>query len=181
MVTTFAGTSLRTYLDRIPLWRGNHVSIKQLAEDFTRYPYLPRLTETRVLIEAIRDGLGLLTWSKDTFAYADNFDEGSSRFRGLRCGQVINISHSNLNGILVKPDVAQIQQEADAPKTQTSSGTTVFGPAETVQPQTTSAVGENKTPSKQPPDKPHPAKRFHASVTLDPARVGRDARGSPTR
>jgi hypothetical protein len=36
LVTTFAGTSLRRELDRIPLWRGNYVAIKQLAEDFAR-------------------------------------------------------------------------------------------------------------------------------------------------
>jgi hypothetical protein len=27
----------------VPLWRGDHVAIKQLVDDFARYPYLPRL------------------------------------------------------------------------------------------------------------------------------------------
>ena len=31
-----AGTRLRMELDRVPLWRGDHVAIKQLAEDFAR-------------------------------------------------------------------------------------------------------------------------------------------------
>jgi hypothetical protein len=86
LVTAFAGTSLRRELDRIPLWRGNYVAIKQLAEDFARYVYLPRLAEPAVLFSAIRDGLGLLTWEKDSFAYADGYDETASRYRGLRCG-----------------------------------------------------------------------------------------------
>ena len=34
---------LRMELDRIPLWRGDHVAVKQLVEDFARYLYLPRL------------------------------------------------------------------------------------------------------------------------------------------
>jgi hypothetical protein len=58
LVTTFAGTSLRRELDRIPLWRGNYVAIKQLAEDFARYVYLPRLAEPAVLFCARRCDLG---------------------------------------------------------------------------------------------------------------------------
>ena len=114
IVPILAGSSLKDYLDRIPLWRGNHVSIPHLAEDFARYLYLPRLTDTAVLLGAIREGVGLLTWVNDSFAYADSFDEASSRYRGLRGGQNINISEGNLNGLLVKPDVAYAQIEAAA-------------------------------------------------------------------
>ncbi|HEX3532460.1 MAG TPA: Swt1 family HEPN domain-containing protein, partial [Thermoanaerobaculia bacterium] len=49
LLTVFAGTRLRMELDRVPLWRGDHVSVKQLAEDFARYPYLPRLKDPAVL------------------------------------------------------------------------------------------------------------------------------------
>ena len=49
---------------RVPLWRGDHVAIKQLVEDFGRYAYLPRLRDTAVLLDAVRDGLGLLLWSR---------------------------------------------------------------------------------------------------------------------
>ena len=73
LVTGFAATRLRMELDRVPLWRGDHVAIKQLVEDFARYLYLPRLKEPAVLLEAIRDGLRLLTWSQDSFAYAEKF------------------------------------------------------------------------------------------------------------
>jgi predicted AAA+ superfamily ATPase len=175
LVPTLAGTSLRTYLDRIPLWRGNHVSIKQLAEDFARYLYLPRLTETRVVLEAVRDGLGLLTWSKDTFAYADSFDEAAGRFRGLRYGQVVNISDASLNGILVKPDAAQNQQESDAQKTTASAGTVPTESPATTQPQSSGTTGEQGRPSRELLSKASAPKRYHGSVNLDPARVGRDA------
>ena len=49
-------------MDRVPLWRGNHVAIQQLVDDFGRYLYLPRLQSTNVLVNAIRSGLALLTW-----------------------------------------------------------------------------------------------------------------------
>ena len=60
LVTLSLVQFLRTEMDKIPLWRGNHVEIKQLAEDFARYPYLPRLKGSEVLVGAVRDGLGLL-------------------------------------------------------------------------------------------------------------------------
>ena len=30
----------------VPLWRGDHVAVKQLVEDFARYLYLPRLEDS---------------------------------------------------------------------------------------------------------------------------------------
>ena len=60
LITGFAATRLRMELDRVPLWRGDHVAIKQLVEDFARYLYLPRLKDSAVLLGAIRDGLALL-------------------------------------------------------------------------------------------------------------------------
>src|SRR2546422_8755109 len=52
LITQYAGTLLRGELDRIPLWRGNHVNTKELADYFARYVYLPRLRNTEVLLSA---------------------------------------------------------------------------------------------------------------------------------
>ena len=48
--------------------------------------YLYRVKDSEVLLTAIRDGLGLLIWEQDAFAYADGWDEVGSRYRGLRAG-----------------------------------------------------------------------------------------------
>src|SRR5258707_14954290 len=66
-VVALAGTRLRMELDRIPLWRGNHVGVTQLADDFAQYLYLPRLRSSEVLAEAARDGLRIMTWAQDSF------------------------------------------------------------------------------------------------------------------
>lgn len=113
LVTALAGTRLRMELDRIPLWRGNHVAIKQLIEDFARYLYLPRLVDTHVLQAAIGTGLALLSWDHETFAYADGYDDAKSRYRGLPCGQQVHIASGN-TGLLVRPEVASRQQQAEA-------------------------------------------------------------------
>jgi predicted AAA+ superfamily ATPase len=43
LLVNFAASRLRMEMDRVPLWRGNAVSVRQLVEDFGRYLYLPRL------------------------------------------------------------------------------------------------------------------------------------------
>jgi predicted AAA+ superfamily ATPase len=162
LITGFAPTRLRMELDRIPLWRGNHVPLKQLVEDFAKYLYLPRLKDPVVLLDAVREGLRLLTWGHDSFAYADSFDEDAGRYRGLRCGELVNITQDNLTGLLVRPEVALKQQQAE----------TVTGPG----PETPKPPGpHDETPQPPPPTQPARPKRFHGSVSLDPARVGRDA------
>jgi hypothetical protein len=162
LITGFAPTRLRMELDRIPLWRGDHVPVKQLVEDFAKYLYLPRLREPAVLLDAIREGLRLLTWGRESFAYADSFDDVGGLYRGLRCGEMVNVTQDNLTGLLVRPEVALKQQQAER----------VTGPeTKTDGPET-----EDKPPPPPPPPmQPARPKRFHGSVSLDPARVGRDA------
>jgi hypothetical protein len=171
LITGFAATRLRLELDRVPLWRGDHVAIKQIIEDFARYIYLPRLRDSSVLLGAIRDGLGLLTWEQDTFAFADSFDEGAGRFRGLRCGQIGSMTGSDSPGLLVKGDVARKQIDAETVKPPVGvspTGSTSDGGETTAPPPGTEQTGKPAPAALQP-------KRFHGTVELDPARVGRDA------
>jgi hypothetical protein len=154
LVAGFAPTRLRMELDRVPLWRGDHVAIKQFVEDFARYLYLPRLKEPAVLLEAIRGGLRLLTWSQDSFAYAESFDDVAGRYRGLRCGVLVNISEDNLSGLLVHPDVALKQHQAEM-------AATPRGFAE--------PPGEAPTGGAAAESQVRGPKRFHGSVNLDPA------------
>lgn len=170
LVVTLAGTVLRMPLDKVPLWRGDHVTVKQLVEDFARYLYLPRLVESKVLLDAVGDGLSLLTWEQDTFAYADTYDETSGRYRGLRHGQRVTLTDTS-TGVLVKPEAACRQLAAEA----AARGTTTAGVAPT---QAESVDGTRAgPPSNDGSPFPHTTqpRRFHGSVSLEPTRVGRDA------
>lgn len=73
---------------------------------------MPRLRDISVLVGAIHDGPGLLTWQQDSFAYADSFDETATRYRGLRAGQRIALANNDTTGLLVKGDVARAQLDA---------------------------------------------------------------------
>jgi hypothetical protein len=155
-------------LDRVPLWRGNHVAIRQLVEDFGSYLYLPRVQTPDVLLDAIRSGLALLTWEQDAFAYAESFDETAARYRGLRYSTQVGLARDDA-GLLVKPEAARKQLEQEtAPPVSTgggaSGGTTIKPGGPTV----------TTTPPPGPVQPPKP-KRYHGTVVLDPARVGRDA------
>ena len=79
LVTGFAATRLRMELDRVPLWRGDDVAVKQIVEDFARYLYLPRVADPTVLLQSMNDGLALLTWEHDAFGLADSFDDEAKR------------------------------------------------------------------------------------------------------
>jgi hypothetical protein len=155
----------------VPLWRGDHVAVQQLVEDFARYLYLPRLKEPSVLLEAVRDGLVLLTWERESFAFADSFDEAAGRYRGLRGGQDVPMADAGAPGLLVKPEVARRQRDAESAP---PAGGTPVGPAdggEVPVPGTVTGPDDET----EPPQGPAPPKRFHGTVVLDPARVGRDA------
>jgi hypothetical protein len=165
LVSSLGSTVLRRHLDSVPLWRGDHVPIRQLVDDFGRYLYLPRLAGPEVLVQAIRDGVALLTWRADTFAYAESHDESAGRYRGLRGGQSVSLTPDS-DGLVVKPDVAARQLDAEvspspAPPPAPGGETPVSIPS-----------GGDPPPEPAPPQL---LRRFHGSVQLDSARVGRDA------
>jgi len=169
LVTRYGATLLQMELNRL-LWReGDHVPIRQLIEDFASYLYLPRLKDSSSLIQTIIDGVGMLTWEQDSFAYAESYDQESGRYRGLRYMIQITIA-DNDPGLIVKSEVARKQIDAETVK--------VGEPA----PGATGASGTPEPGSVAEPDQPTntvtetpTAKRYHGSVKLDTTRAGRDA------
>ena len=165
LITNFAPSRLRMELEKIPLWRGNHVAVKQLVEDFARYLYLPRLRNSDVLLGAVSAGVGVLTWEHDGFAYADSFDEAAGRYRGLQAGRSsVHVTDSESSALVVRPEVAREQMErekkVDPPLPPPPPG---GGPGP-------------RPPLPPPPPQPKTGpKRYHGAVTLDATRAGRDA------
>lgn len=172
LLPVMGGIRLRTELDRIPLWTGNHVSIKQLAEYMARYLYLPRLRDEDVLLNAIQDGVNTLTWS-ETFAYAEGWDEQRQRYQGLKTATSIRVIVDD-RSLLVLPEAAaaQIEKERPAP-TQLPDGS----PPPPIDPNVGPVVRPQPPKPGDPIPPPPPPKlgRFHGSVQLDPIRMGRDA------
>ena len=194
-VSFLGGTILRTHLDGVPLWRGEHVPVRQLVEDFARYPYLPRLAGPEVLARAVSDGLALLTWELEAFALAEGYDEAAGGYRGLQPGgRTIDVPWESA-ALLVRPDAARRRwdAEAPAPSAPPAAPGTVTGPAGRpgaglgadkgtdtgagTDPGSVAGGGTGRDtgmePTRAPPE--NKARRFHGAVTLDTTRVGRDA------
>ena len=114
-----------------------------------------------------------MIWSKDSFAYAESYDEAASRYRGLRCGQLVPLSLDNLGGLLVKPEPALRQQEMEMARSTSDEVVTEIAPTGT-RGEVPATCGPGERPSDSQPGTALP-KRFHGSVSLDATRVGRDA------
>ena len=148
LITAWSGTRLRMELDRIPLWRGDRVSVAQLWSDFAQYLYLPRLRDPGVLRAAIENGVSQITWEQDGFGYAQAYDEAEGRYRSLAAGMQAS-ALIDTESVLVKPEVAKEQLGDDG--------------------------AQPPAPRKPPPDEPNTVpRRYHGSVVLDPTRVSRD-------
>ena len=170
LVTSFAATRLRMELDNVPLWRGEHVPVSRSLRISPRYLYLPRLSDSSVLLQAISSGVGLLTWEHEAFAFADSFDDEAKRYRGLRGGQVIALADTA--GLLIKPDIARRQMDSESPNPgsrRRSNGCRGC--------RRESVLGAGPEPSgvSPGPQATQQPTRFHGTVKLDTARVGRDA------
>ena len=176
LISGLAASRLRLELEQVPLWRQDHVGIQQLTEDFARYLYLPRLKDSSVLMEAVRSGLGLLTWAQDSFGYAESFDEAAGRYQGLQGGRLVWLNDGSPIGLLVRPEAAMRQLTSETLIMPGTPGTpggavppSIGGGGSTIQPASGGELGEKK------PTPPAASKRFHGTATLDAARVGRDA------
>lgn len=166
LVTNLGATSLKLELDRTPLWRGDHVSVQQLIQDFASYPYLPRLRDPVVLTEAISNGLGNLAWRTETFAYAERYDSASERYSGLMSACATTIRPDD-PGLLVTGAAAERQFDLDRERLLPVDDS---DPVVNVDDDSTERVD----PIQPGPHRQLP-KRFHATVVLDPTRLASEA------
>jgi hypothetical protein len=176
LLVQMGAVRLRTELDRVPLWTGNHVSIKLLTEYMARYLYLPRLQSDQILIAAITEGVAPQMFPSETFGYAEGWDEQKQRYQGLKVGASIRVIVDD-RSLLVKPEAAAAQIEADR-QAALAAGTTI--PGTTTLPigggeGATATSGNGTSTLSQPPVAPARPRRFHGSVQVDPMRLGRDA------
>ena len=114
---------------------------------------------------------------QENFAYAEGWDEARQRYTGLVILRDINPSISS-HSLLVKPDVAMGQLEAEKPANPPTTAETdsVISSDRDRPPSLPSGVG--LTVTETPGDlveKKLVLRRFYGSVEIDPLRINRDA------
>lgn len=167
----FSPVLLRIALDRIPLWKGNHLAAGELWELLARYLYLPRLASREVLYKAVESGPHQLLWDEEGFGLADSYDERTLRYLGLRGpgAQPAQQLPMTAGTLLVRPLAAKDQMEHEAAdKPASTLGNAPEAAA------SSSGVGSHETPPAVPAQ-PRALRRFHATAKLNPLRISRDA------
>ena len=173
LITEWSPVLLKMELDKW-LWKDQpHVGLKWVWDCLSTYLYLPRLQDEDIFLIAVREGVR----SRDFFAYAHGVDK-SGTYQGLQWGGITGSVYLDEQSVLVKPDVAAKQLEAERAATiqptpggyphppSDQGGTTVRNGS----PQTTTGTGVVEVTTT--PTRPT---RFYGSVRLDGRRVGRDA------
>ncbi len=174
----YAGVLLRMELDRVPLWPEGQgfVNLKRVWEYFGQYLYLPRLKDSQVFLEAVRQGVNSLSWQAETFAYAQAVD-ADGRFLDLTTARNAATSIMlNDESVLVRPDAALAQLEADAAAEQEFNdrkGGLFVSPGEQPPLGGDGLNIERAATTTDAPIEPKLARRFYGVVELDPTRLNK--------
>ncbi|HEY8722135.1 Swt1 family HEPN domain-containing protein [Pengzhenrongella sp.] len=113
LMTQIAPAALHVYLgnELRARWNRGYVSVGELWDYCTRYTYMPRLRDRRVLTGMLADVLHDAGWVQQGFALATTYDEATGEFSGLAVpfedldfGPVLDTT------LLVRPDLATQQR-----------------------------------------------------------------------
>ena len=148
------------------LWQNNdHLSLKDLADYFDRFIYLPRLKNKNVLSNSVRGAIGGLT--PGVFAYAEKWNPEEKKYEGLATHQAHNLPVViDSTSVIVRSEVAsKIKNDQEEGENADNEG----------------KQGDNESaPPTRPIDngyegisKPLP-KRFVGAIMIDPLRPNRE-------
>jgi hypothetical protein len=153
-------------MDSVPLWRDReHVSVTQIWDDFTRYPYLPRLKDSRVFLNAVVDGPQELNIEQDGFGYAEAYDDEQRRYRGLVLHDAAEAA--TMTGLIVRYEAAKRQWDEEREAARRAREEADGDGGEVVGEEDGGENGDGATTAK--------VTRFTAWKQLDPVRAGREA------
>ncbi len=179
LAAQYAGVLLRMELDRVPLWPEGQgfVNLKRVWEYFGQYLYLPRLKDSQVFLEAVRQGVNSLSWQAETFAYAQAVDT-DGRFLDLTTARNAATSIMlNDESVLVRPDAAlrQIEADAAAEREFNDRKNGLFVPPGEQPPLGGDGLsGGGEVATADAPANPKLARRFYGVVDLDPTRLNKE-------
>ena len=169
LITKWSPVLLKMELDNW-LWKEeSHISLKRVWECLATYLYLSRLRDSEVLLDTVREGI-----KTQAFGYANSIDD-TGQYNGLQFGSAAGSIYLDDASVLVKPDAAAAQLEADAAQPDSGHPEPPESPPETNQSnapyttqggQTAGAGPETTNPQAAKP------KRFYGTVNLDSIRAG---------
>ncbi|MBN9213516.1 MAG: AAA family ATPase [Microbacterium sp. SCN 70-200] len=141
-------------------WNAGRISIGELWEFHSRYPYLARLREKQVLLDAISGAMTDLGWEGIGFALADGYDDATGDFVGLRL-PIEDAAPAVLTDdmLLVSPALARAQRDRE-----TAAVVPIPGP----HPQPDLSPEHTPKPAPQRPPAPIRNARYRGTLELKP-------------
>lgn len=104
-------------------WNDGRISVGELWGYYTRYPYLDRLRNRRVLDDAVAAALDELEWLGGGFALATGYDETTGDFTGLALPNSADTFATVTDAtLLVAPNLAVAQREREDARTDAGHG-----------------------------------------------------------
>lgn len=164
LIHSWSPDNLRIELDSY-LWRDQmHVGIRQLWEYFARYCYLPRLYSEDVLVDSVKAGVSR---PDAPFAYATAVGL-DGQYKGLVYQQAATTLYLDDNAVVVHPEAAEAQRNAErpAPPGPTAPGGSGTGEGAGGRPDGGTTV--------LPPPDPKKTTRYYGSVHVDPQRGNKE-------
>jgi len=158
-------------------WNSGHVAVRDLWDYYSRYPYLVRLRDRRVLTASLPDVLFDSAWIDRGFALATGYDSATGVFAGLSVPlEDQSFRAVDESTLVVRPDLALAQRErerAATPAVPSVPGGNAVGPVPW------------PGPTPPPPSAPRPSRknvrwtgRFEvdadADVTAALTKIGRE-------
>jgi predicted AAA+ superfamily ATPase len=174
LYTTYAPALLRLTLDGplSSLWESGWVEVGRLWDAYSRYLYVHRLKDENVLLSCVQAGPASTTWESEGFAVAEAVDP---RLPGRLVGLLASVGFATAareTTLVVRPDVALAQLEAEAAAPGKGVGSTSGG----IGGAASGSSPEGGAPGAAGAQAGSPVKgRFYGSGHLDPARMSRDA------
>jgi len=150
------------------LWDRGYVTVGELWDLYTTYPYLPRLRDRSVLEEAVRQALNSITWELEGFALATGRDEETGRFTGLAIPHHDSFGLITDHVLLVRPDLALHQRDEEA------AAAAGGAPGGAMIPTTEGSTTSTPASYDREPPVPKPKTRFFGVFKVDPEKYGRD-------
>lgn len=150
------------------LWKeGSYISLKRVWDCLATYLYMPRLRDSDVLLNTVKEGVR----SKEWFGYANSVGE-DGKYQGLVFGNAGESIYLDDECVLVKPDAAEKQLATVKETIESDEGESkeIGGDS--------NPEGETKGDEGDTDPKPTPGVRpirFYGTVDLDPIRASRDA------
>lgn len=178
VVRNYSAALLRMQINRLKLWKDRpHIPVETVAGYFTQYVFMPKVTNPRVVVDAISRLDQVLHLDIDGFAYADVYEDG--RYVGLTLSAPAEVRPS---GLIVDPVVAGEQIAADIAaakkkekiETGDPSGTEPSSDGEGSGSSSGIDGGQGSTGASGGPVAVKQITRFHATKELNSARVVRD-------